>query len=311
MTIAAHAGPKPALVLGGGGAFGIVQAAYIQAAFELGFRPSLVVGTSVGALNGAWVALHPDEPGSLLEIWQTLHRRRVLRSNPLALAMRAARRRGGIFRNDLVSSLLSTHIGNASFSDTEIPLAVVATNLSQGYKHVFGVGRLAPAIMASTSIPGLFEPVRLNGDLFVDGSVTASVDLATAVEMGATEILAVDLTPRAEPAAPRTSIGVLRQTFGIFAQSTTIAMEQFAQRLMPTCVIRPDLSRHTPWQIHCDAEEVRVAVAEARAELASILDSAGHVIPSSRGMPRTAHAPATQLFPGPAAARLRLQFGDQ
>jgi NTE family protein len=310
MTIASHAAPKPALVLGGGGAFGIVQAAYVQAAYELGFRPALVVGTSVGALNGAWVALHPDQPASLLEIWQTLHRRRVLKSNPLALVARVARRRGGIFRNDLVTSLLTDHIRGSRFSDTRLPLAVVATNLSHGHKHVFESGALGPAIMASTAIPGLFDPVKLNGELYVDGSVTASVDLATAVDMGASEILAIDLTPRPAEANPRTSLGVLRQTFGIFAQSTTIAMEEFAQRLMPTRVLRPDLTRHSAWQIQCDATEVRLAVAEARSELATVLDSAGHVIPATRTSHGSLHAFAPEALSGRAVARLLLQFGE-
>jgi len=61
-----------ALVLGDGGAYGVVQAAYIQAAYEAGFRPSMVVGTSVGALNGAWVAMYPDEPEALVQIWHDL-----------------------------------------------------------------------------------------------------------------------------------------------------------------------------------------------------------------------------------------------
>jgi NTE family protein len=164
--------------------------------------------------------------------------------------------------------------------------------------------------MASTSIPGLFEPVKLNGDLFVDGSVTASVDLATAVEMGASEILAIDLTPLSEPASPRTSVGVLRQTFGIFAQSTTIAMEQFAERLMPTRVLRPDLTRHSAWQMNCDALEIQLAVAEARKDLATVLDAAGHVIPASRPSPRANRVAPTEAAVGHNPARLRLQFGD-
>ena len=192
----------PALVLGGGGAFGIVQAAYIQAAYEMGFRPGLVVGTSVGALNGAWVALHPDEPEALLEIWQTLHRHRILRGNPLKVALRAARRRRGIFRNDLVSNLLRTHIRSSRFSETKLPLRVVATNLTRGCKHVFNNGLIAPAILASTAIPGFFDPIEIGGELFVDGGIAASVDLATAVEMGASEILAVELAPIATLGGP-------------------------------------------------------------------------------------------------------------
>ena len=71
----------------------------------------------------------------------------------------------------------------------------------RGEKHVFRSGPLSSAILASTAIPGVFEPVVLGGDQFVDGCVTASVDMTTAMEMGATEILAIDLTPPATPAS--------------------------------------------------------------------------------------------------------------
>ncbi len=298
----------PALVLGGGGAFGIVQAAYIQAAYEMGFRPGLVVGTSVGALNGAWVALHPDEPEALLEIWQTLHRHRILRGNPLKVALRAARRRRGIFRNDLVSNLLRTHIRSSRFSETKLPLRVVATNLTRGCKHVFNNGLIAPAILASTAIPGFFDPIEIGGELFVDGGIAASVDLATAVEMGASEILAVELAPIATLAVPRTAVGVVRRSLDILNQSATAAMEEFARQLVPTSVLRPNLSRHSPWQIRCDKDEIELALAEARADLSRVLDSSGHVIPASGAIqPSTGptFALAPHLAPQAGAPRLR------
>src|SRR5512142_271624 len=97
---------RPALVLGGGGALGSAQAAYIKAAHELGFRPRLVVGTSVGALNGAWVATRPDDPDGLIEIWRGLHRLRVLRLNPLKVAARMACLRGGVWTNEVVPALI-------------------------------------------------------------------------------------------------------------------------------------------------------------------------------------------------------------
>jgi NTE family protein len=268
-------------VLGGGGGFGIVQAAYIQAAHELGFRPSIVVGTSVGALNGAWLAMHPDQPEGLLPVWRGLHKRRVLGTNPLRLAGRVLRRNGGVFSNDLVPRLLKDHIGQARFEQTALRLAVVATNLSEGRKKVFNTGRLAPAIMASTAIPGLFDPVKLNGELFVDGSITASVDLATAMDMGASEILAIDLTADSPIATPRTPIGVLLRSMYIMAHATTDGMQALAERQMPVRVLRPDLSRHSPWRIASDEDEMALSLAEARAVLRSVLDDAGRVIPAA------------------------------
>jgi NTE family protein len=295
---------RPALVLGGGGGLGIVQAAYVQAAFELGFRPSLIIGTSVGALNGAWVALHPEHAEGLLPIWRRLHRRRVLRSNPIQLAHNVLRRKGGIFANTIVSGLIREHLDGTAFEDTAIPLAVVATDLLEGRKHVFEHGKLAPAILASTAIPGCFEPVRINGRLYVDGGLTASVDLITALELGATEILAIDLAPFNEAGIPRTAAGVLRRSFGILSHATTDAMHRLVEERIPTRVLRPDLSRHSPWRIACDDTEIALSLREAREGMRAALDADGRVIPGGSSAPSEPASPVSDV-PSPSRSKSR------
>jgi NTE family protein len=278
-------GDRPALVLGGGGGFGVVQAAYIQAAHELGFRPQVVVGTSVGALNGAWVAMHPSAPEGLLDVWSKLRSQKLLRLNPVRLASRIVRRGGGICANELVPKLIAEHIRDVRFEDTELQLAVVATNLSQGRKHVFRSGGLADAVLASTAIPGVFDPVPLGGHLYVDGCVTAPLDFASAVEMGATEILAIDLTPSHTPGKPRTAIGVLARSMAILAHSSTDAMLAFAEREMPTRMLCPDLSRHSAWRIAVSEDDLQLCLREARAALRGALDANGHVVPAQTSVP--------------------------
>src|SRR3990172_8632874 len=127
---------RPALVLGGGGAFGVIQAAYIYAAIEAGFDPRFVVGTSVGSPNGAWTALHPDHPDELLRIWLGLDHLKLVSLNPVRLAAKLIRQPLGITTNDIVPRLIEKHLGNVSFEDTKLELAVVATSLSRGRKHV-------------------------------------------------------------------------------------------------------------------------------------------------------------------------------
>jgi NTE family protein len=269
---------RAALVLGGGGTFGVVQAAYIHAAIEAGFKPDIVVGTSVGSLNGAWVALHPDEPDQLLRIWLGLDRLKLVRLNPMRIASRLLHAPLGLSANNVVPSLIDTHLGAARFDDAKLPLAVVATNLSRGAKHVFREGSIRDAILASTAIPGVFEPVELGGELFVDGGLTASVDLSTAIDMGATEILAIDLTPAPSTARPRSVLGVLKQSFGILSHASTDAMEECVARLLPVRVVRPDLSRQSPWQLDDSAGAIAHNLMVARAEISSILDRRGHVL---------------------------------
>jgi NTE family protein len=271
--------PQSALVLGGGGAYGVVQAAYIVAAMEAGFWPSMIVGTSVGSLNGAWIALHPDEPAELLRIWLALDRLKLVRVNPVRMAARLVRHPMGMVSNDIVPWLIREHMLGKSFDDAKIPLAVVATNLSRGEKRVFREGDLLTAIMASTAIPGVFDPVEIDGDLYVDGGLTASVDLATALAMGAAEILAIDLTPPPSLAHPKTVVGVLRQSLGILAHASAGAMEECVAHTTPVRVIQPDLSASSPWQLDDSAGSVAHNLTIARKEMRDVLHADGSVRP--------------------------------
>ncbi len=277
---------RRALVLGGGGAYGIVQAAYIHAAIEAGFRPDLVIGTSVGSLNGAWVAMHPEDPGGLVAIWRNLGDLRVLDMHPLRLAGRLLRRPVAIGRNDIVGRLIEAHVGETAFEDTEIELAIVATNLSRGRKQVFRSGPIGEAIRASTAIPGVFEPYRLGGDLYVDGCVTASVDLVTAIELGATEVLAIELAPPFAHRPARTALGVLTQSLAVLCHSATDAAEAIAARQAAVRVLRPDLSGLSPWRLESRDGLVEEHLAAAREEVATALDGAGHVVPWATPRPR-------------------------
>lgn len=276
MEPSASAIHRPALVLGGGGALGVIQAAYIAAAIDMGFRPSLIVGTSVGALNGAWTALHPEQPEELLRIWLGLDRLALVKFQPMRLVGKLLRPTS-VTSNDVVPRLLRRHLPGATFEDAATELAVTATNLSRGTKHVFRSGPLEQAIMASTAIPGVFEPVAIGGELFVDGCVTASVDLATAAEMGATEILAVDLTPAPSAARPKTAAGVLKQSFSILTNATTRAAEACLARQMPIRVVRPDLSHNSPWRLDDSAGSIARNLRLAREGLHGLIDNEGHV----------------------------------
>lgn len=301
---------KVALVLGGGGAFGVVQAACIQAAFERGFRPDFVVGTSVGALNGAWIAMHPDQPERLLEIWAGLGAMKVIRLSPFRLA-RHALRRSSLCPNEIVPFLLQAHVPGTSFEETTLPFAVVATNLSRGTKRVFTSGPLAPAIAASTAIPGVFEPVELDNELYVDGCLTASLDLVTALEMGATEILGIDLTPTPEHCRPRTVAGVLRQSLSILSRSTTDAMETSVARQATVHVLRPNLKTLSPWRIEVGNGEIERHLAEARLAMAAALDETGRVVPRFAPLADPVRQKVHALSPNQLLERVQARFASR
>jgi NTE family protein len=271
--------PGPALVLGGGGAYGVIQAAYMLAAWDLGFRPRIVVGTSVGALNGAWFALHPERPDQLLRIWLSMDQLALVRWHPVKIAANLLHHPQSIASNEVVPRLVREHMSGARFDEARLELAVVATNLTKGEKHVFRTGSIPRAVLASTAIPGVFQPVKVGGDQFVDGCVTATVDMTTAFEMGATEILAIDLTPAPPLARPKTALGVLRQSFSILSTATTRAVETCLSRQLPVRVIRPDLSGNSPWKLEDSAGAVAHNLRLAREGLAGVFDREGHVAP--------------------------------
>ena len=277
-------------MLGGGGAYGVVQAAYIHAAAEAGFHPDLIIGTSVGALNGAWLAMHPDDTEGLIEIWRDLGDIRVLDANPVRLAARLMRGPRALCRNEIVARLIETHLDGVSFADTELELAVVTTNLSRGRKQLFQHGPIGPAILASTAIPGVYEPFEIDGELFVDGCVTASVDLASAVELGATEVLAIELSPPVVHKPAKTALGVLVQSLAVLCHASTDAAEAVAARQAAVRVLRPDLSGLSPWRLESKQGLVDEYLEIARAELATALDSEGRVIASSTPRPRAVPA---------------------
>ncbi|MEX0785400.1 MAG: patatin-like phospholipase family protein [Dehalococcoidia bacterium] len=233
----------PALVLSGGGSMGALQAGILRVLVRRGFRPGRIVGTSVGALNGAFLACHPDQSGvdRLAEIWQSLQHERYMRVNPVRLAYRLAARRRYLFNNDFLLRLVEEHASEDDFAATQVPLHVTATNLLTGRKHVFSEGRLSDAVLASTAIPGVFCPMEVDGASFVDGGVVANLDLATAVALGAKEILAIDLSHCFELPEPRNVFGVITRTVDIVMRERVEQdMAAFAGRARIT-LIQPDV----------------------------------------------------------------------
>jgi NTE family protein len=207
----------PTLVLSGGGSMGALQAGLLRVLMQRGFRPARVVGTSVGALNAAYLAFHPDLAGAdrLVEIWRGLEKERFLSVNPVRVAYRLASRQLNLFSNEFLHRLIAEHTVEDDFAETRIPLYITATNFLTGRKHVFSTGRVSQAVLASTAIPGVFGPIEVDGERYLDGGVVANLDLETAVGLGAREILAIDLSHCFELPEARNVAGVITRTVDI------------------------------------------------------------------------------------------------
>jgi len=210
---------RTALVLGGGGSLGAVEAGFIRRTMELGISFDLMVGTSVGAINAAHVAFHDTDNHDCLErIWLGLARRRLFSRNPFTIAAGVLRSRMSLYSDRLIRSLVAEHLASDRFEDARVPLFITATDICSGEREVFGSGSLTQAILASTAIPGLFPPVRIGGRMYVDGGVTSGGDIAVAVEQGASTVVFIDLRPKSRVECPRNIFEVISRSFELLAE---------------------------------------------------------------------------------------------
>ena len=183
-----------ALALSGGGARGAAQAGVLAELVSAGLRPDLVVGTSIGAWNGAWLAAHPEADGveALRGWWADGDVRQVFRGLWLGYAGALAWRRSAALSAERVERLLDRALGGRRFEDLRLPLAVGATDLLSTELCYLDRGPLATAIRASSAIPTVLPPVPVDDRLFVDGGVVDNFGVNEAVRRGARSIVLID-----------------------------------------------------------------------------------------------------------------------
>ena len=218
-----------AIVCSGGGNRGAAQAGALEVLLSAGVVPDLFVGTSVGAINAAFLAADPspNRARCLVEIWQGLRGRDVFPTPARVQLIRLALGSDHVCSSDGLRALLETHLGYREIEDASVPLVVVATDLSTGAERRLRHGPVVPAVLASAAIPGVFAPVPWGSDLLVDGGVVANVPLAAAVAAGADEVWALDTGQRcAERHRPRSAVGVARRSVAV--QSTARAEAELA-----------------------------------------------------------------------------------
>src|SRR5690348_1015252 len=183
-------GGRIAFVLSGGGSLGAVQVGMLRALFENDVRPDFLIGTSVGAVNAAWVAGRPGRDGAdeLAEIWLGLRRQDVFPLSPLTGARGLLGRSNHLVNNQSLRSILERHIPFERLEQAALPVHIVATELKSGRATVLASGPAVPALLASCAIPGVFPPVTIGRRVYVDGGVANHRPVTVAVEQGATEV---------------------------------------------------------------------------------------------------------------------------
>jgi NTE family protein len=179
-----------AFVLAGGGSIGAVQVGMLRELLAHGVKPDLVVGSSVGAINGAYLAGEPSLEGvrRLEAIWRGLQRRDVFpitwRSMLGAIACR-----GSLVDPGGLRQLLEAHLPYRELEHAPLPLHVVATDILGGALVKLSSGPAVDAVLASCAIPGAFPPVRVGEHHLVDGAVASNTPIRVALELGATRMI--------------------------------------------------------------------------------------------------------------------------
>ena len=181
---------KTAFVFAGGGSFGAIQVGMLHSLAAHGIHADMVVGCSVGALNGAFYAGDPTLDGveRLGVIWRALQRHDVF---PITwrTMLSFLWHRDFLIPHDGIRKLVDDHIPYRNLEDAKLPLHIVATDIITGDSVVLSEGSTAEAIVASTAIPGAFSPIRYKEYYLADGAISSNTPIQVAVNKGATRLI--------------------------------------------------------------------------------------------------------------------------
>jgi NTE family protein len=180
---------ETAFVLGGGGVLGAHEIGMLQALSEAGIRPDVVVGTSVGAINGAFVAADPAGAAARLgQLWQGDALGRAFSETLWGRAVRLARSGTHLHSIEPLRHMLEDTLPGGDFADLELPFHCVAASIERASPRWFSSGPIVPAVLASCAVPGLLPPVEVDGEHYFDGGLVHSIPVGRAVALGASTV---------------------------------------------------------------------------------------------------------------------------
>jgi len=177
-----------ALVLGGGGVLGASQVGMLRALDDAAITPDLVLGTSVGAINGAALSAGHGRVGALDDlsrIWEGMAHGDVFSGSLLSRTVRVVRTRTHLHSSEPLRRRLEDTFGDQRIEDLPMPFQCVAASIEHAREHWFTDGPVVDAVLASCAVPGLLQPVQIDGEHFLDGGLVASVPVERAIQLGA------------------------------------------------------------------------------------------------------------------------------
>jgi NTE family protein len=224
-----------AFVFSGGGSLGAVQAGMMLALAEAHIEPDLVVGTSVGAINAAWVADHPDAEGAehLAEIWRSVRRSDVFPTQFLTGLLGFLGKRDCLVRAENLRHLIAANLTFENLEDAKLPLMVVAADVTTGMEVVLSKGKALDALVASAAIPGVFPPVVIGGQTLVDGGVLNNAPISPAIRANADKVYVLPTGYAcALSKAPRGALAIALQSITLMIhRRLAIDVEKYQNRV--------------------------------------------------------------------------------
>ena len=177
---------ETAFVLGGGGVLGAHEIGMLRALSQAGVRPDVVVGTSVGAINGAFVAADPvGAAARLSQLWQGDALGQAFSETLFGRAVQLAKSGTNLHSIEPLRQVLADQLPARTFADLALPFHCVAASIERARPRWFSSGPIVPAILASCAVPGLLPPVEVDGEHYFDGGLVHSIPVGRAVALGA------------------------------------------------------------------------------------------------------------------------------
>ena len=260
-------------VLGGGGSLGAMQAGMLRAAYEAGLRPDIVVGTSVGALNGALLADDPDNAVERLSaLWPTVRKEHVFPGKRWKQFATLRSSRTFVFDSSALADFATQHLRADTFAQLRLPFGAVAVDAETAEPVVLTTGLVVPAIVASTAIPGVYPPVWHNGRTLYDGGLVANVPMRQTLALGARSLVVFDCSyPGRSWDLPETMAEVLAWVLTVSArQQAALELPAIAQEVPVVYLPGPALRRISPLDFNHTAVLMRDAYEASRDFLAGL-----------------------------------------
>ncbi len=187
---------RTAFVLGGGGVLGAVEVGMTRALLERGIVPDLVVGTSIGAINGAVIAAGPLDGlvDRMIRLWDEVATdQEIFGAGPVNRFTKAVRTRTHLHSARPLRRLLRRELGDRTFEDLPTPFQCCAASIERAAEHWFSTGPVVDAVLASAAVPGLLRPVRVGDEHYMDGGIVNSIPLGRAAELGADRVFVLQV----------------------------------------------------------------------------------------------------------------------